>query len=291
MEVHVVNPHGYCQGVHAAIAIALKAKEDYPDRDVYMLGLLVHNEETMEYLSAKGLIPLDETEKPILDHILDRKKGDVVVFSAHGHPAAYEDLARDKGLIVVDATCRYVQENLLAALSSPPPIIYLGVAGHLESEAFLANCPDANFYDVKGGRCDLLRAKGQGKDPLVVTQTTLSGEEIDAAMGEIRKIFPNARLLKSRCLATQMRQDAMAHIPEDVDAVIVLGSNRSNNSLKLAEIAKAQGFTTHLCLGLEQVKSLDLRKTRKLALSSGASTSNQTFQEVLSYLRSVPVEG
>ena len=291
MEVHVVNPHGYCQGVHAAIAIALKAKEDYPDRDVYMLGLLVHNEETMEYLSAKGLIPLDETEKPILDHILDRKKGDVVVFSAHGHPAAYEDLARDKGLIVVDATCRYVQENLLAALSSPPPIIYLGVAGHLESEAFLANCPDANFYDVKGGRCDLLRAKGQGKDSLVVTQTTLSGEEIDAAMGEIRKIFPNAQLLKSRCLATQMRQDAMAHIPEDVDAVIVLGSNRSNNSLKLAEIAKAQGFTTYLCLGLDQVKSLDLTKTRKLALSSGASTSNQTFQEVLSYLRSVPVEG
>ena len=285
MNVLPVNPHGYCMGVHAALSLALKTKQQYPDRDVYMLGLLVHNETAVEFLKEHGLIPLDETKQSILDHILDRKEGDVVIFSAHGHPAAYEDLAKAKGLIVVDATCRYVQENLDAGLTAPSPVLYIGVEGHLESEAFLANCPEATFYDVKSGHNELLRLRGVTESPTIITQTTLSSIEIDAAMEEIRKIFPGASILKQRCFATTARQQAIEQLPQDVDAVIVLGSNRSNNSLKLAEIARKGGKEVFLCLGLKEVQSLKLKGKKRLALCSGASTSNETFDECLNYLR------
>lgn len=287
MEVLILNPHGYCIGVRQAIATALKTKQDYPDRNVYLLGLLVHNEETMADLSKHGLIPLDETKKSLLDYLFELKKGDVVVFSAHGHPEAYEDFAKDKGLIVVDATCRFVQENLAAGRDTDRPVLYIGVEGHLESEAFLANCPEAYFYDVKSGKCNFLGLKGKGVPPIVITQTTLSSLEVEKAMAEIRSFFPEAVIEKERCHSTTLRQKAVSELPEDVDGLIVLGSTRSNNSVKLAELAQARGIPTYLCLGLEDVKKVDLGQKKRLALCSGASTSDNTFDAVLSYLRSV----
>ena len=216
----------------------------------------------------------------------DLKKGDVVVLSAHGHPSAYDDLAREKGIEIIDATCRFVNENLDLALKSDRPVLYIGLSGHLESEAFLANCPDAFFYDVKSRRCaGILVLKGKGVDPLIITQTTLSKDEIDFAMADIRSLFPNAVLSKERCASTTLRQKALKEMPDDVDAVIVLGSKRSNNSLKLAEIAASRGVETYLCLDLEDVKKLDLHEKRRAALISGASTSGETFDEVLTYLK------
>ena len=286
MDVLPLRPSGYCAGVTAALSIAAKAKKMYPDRNVYLLGLLVHNEDAVASLEKLGLIPLDEREKPLLDYLFELKKGDVVVFSAHGHPEAYEDFAKGRGIECIDATCRFVTENLDIAKESAKPVLYIGLQGHLESEAFLANCPEAFFYDVKSRRCEgILALKGKCPNPLIITQTTLSKDEIDSAMEDIRSIFPKAELTKERCASTTLRQKALREMPDDVDCVIVLGSKRSNNSLKLAEIGASRGVETHLCLDLEEVRLLDLQKKRRVALISGASTSGDTFEEVLTYLR------
>lgn len=287
MRVIPLNPHGYCLGVNQALALALKAKKDYPEKNVYLLGLLVHNEEAMDFLSSRGLIPLDERKAGLLDYLLNLKKGDVVVFSAHGHPEAYEDFAKDKGLIVIDATCRYVKENLETALNAPTPVLYIGVEGHLESEAFLANCPEAVFYDVKSRHCNFLKLKGRTHSPTIITQTTLSCLEVEDALKDIREFFPSATLTKERCHSTSLRQKAILGMPSSVDALIVLGSKRSNNSLKLAELGASRGIETHLCLGLEEVRRLDLKGKKEVALSSGASTSEETFQAVFNYLSSL----
>lgn len=287
MDVLALHPHGYCLGVNAALSKALAAKKDHPDKNVYLLGLLVHNETAVEFLKSRGLIPLDERKKGLLDYLFDLQKGDVVVFSAHGHPLSYEDFARQKGLIVVDATCRYVSENLQSALSYEGPILYIGVAGHLESEAFLANCPDATFYDVKSGHWNPLRLKGMKGEVRIITQTTLSSLEIEGALAEIRSFFPEAKLEKERCHSTSLRQKAVLDLPNDVEALVVLGSARSNNSVKLYEIAASKGIDAFLCLGLDEVKNINWNGKRRVALCSGASTSDETFDEVLNYLRSV----
>ena len=284
MKVRTLVPHGYCLGVNSALTLALKAKKDHPDQDVYLLGLLVHNEEAMDFLVDRGLIPIDERKTPLLDAILGMKRGDVVVFSAHGHPEAYDDLAKEKGLVVYDATCRYVKENLECGLKAPTPVLYIGVEGHLESEAFLANCPEATFYDVKSRRSDLIGLRGKTATPTIITQTTLSSLEVEDALNQIRAIFPHAVLTKERCHSTSLRQKAIQDLPSEVDALIVLGSTRSNNSVKLAELGRAKGIDTYLCLGLEDVMKLNLENKKEVALSSGASTSEATYQAVLTYL-------
>lgn len=93
MEVLIVNPHGYCQGVFRALKIAMQAKRDHPGAPIYLLGMIVHNEVATRGLEREGFRVLDEKKAPLIEQLRALEKGDVVVFSAHGHPKAFDRLA------------------------------------------------------------------------------------------------------------------------------------------------------------------------------------------------------
>ncbi|MCF0112653.1 MAG: hypothetical protein HUJ60_01580, partial [Bacilli bacterium] len=121
----------------------------------------------------------------------------------------------------------------------------------------------------------------------IIAQTTLSQEEIAEALHRIHQDFPEAKLLKGTCLSTTERQEAIKRLPEDVDVLIVLGSSSSNNSKKLAEIGAKRGLDTHLVLGLDELKRIRFDGKKKVALSSGASTSPKTYDLCCDYLLSL----
>ncbi len=284
MEVKLVKPCGYCLGVTQAMKIAEKAKMDYPDKKVYLLGLLVHNEDAVKELSSLGLIVLDERKKGLKESLLEIEEGSVVVFSAHGHPEEYNEIAKDRGLIQIDATCCHVQENLeYARENQDSGIIYVGAKGHLEAEAFRANLPCC-FYDVKSN--ELLGELPKGDEPLIVSQTTLSYEEVSRAFMAIRNLKPNARLGKERCLATSSRQNALKKaIEEGVDGVFVIGSSLSSNTKKLRDIALSYHLPTFMALNEDELRSLDIPEMKKAAVVSGASTDIATALRCASYLK------
>ena len=268
--------------------IALKAKKEHPGQRVVLLGNLVHNEIAVADLKKAGLEIIDERKTAPLDGLLSLNAKDVVVFSAHGHPEVYDDLAKAKGLVLIDATCPFVKENTKEGQNSEEPIIYIGVPGHLECEAFLANCPDAAFYDIEKKEFPYLRIKGKKKAPRIIAQTTLSLEEVESAKADILSLLPNAIMGKERCFATRERQKVVGELrKEDVDVLIVLGSATSNNSKKLYEIAKNNGLPCFLCLDKDEVAKLDLSAYKKAALISGASTAESTCLEVEAYLKSL----
>lgn len=285
MQVVKINPHGFCQGVQNALDLAYKAKKENPKKTVYLLGLLVHNEEVISSLTNDGFVVLDETTASLYELLNQIPNGQVLLFSAHGHPEELDKLALEKSLIVYDASCPFVQANLKLAKqkAATSPIIYIGSKGHLECSSFLANCPQAHFYDVKRDELD----SPVSKNPYVISQTTLSGEELSKAHKFLRKAYPNLELGPERCLATRQRQQAIVDVPKTCDVTIILGSKRSNNSQKLFEIALSEGQDAHLVLNLEQLKKIDLKEKKKAALSSGASTSQQTYDACLAYLENL----
>ena len=287
MQVVPVLPFGYCCGVLSAISLALKTKKEHPESRVYLLGMLVHNEDAVAMLSRQGLLLLDERQAPLAEQLRGVEPGSIVIFSAHGHPQEWEQIAAKGELSVIDASCRFVKENLFYGkkAAAQGPIIYIGVAGHLEAEAFLANVKEAAFYDIGSGQFD--KEKIKGEKPLLIAQTTLSYLEVEEAYREIAKSFPAAKIGKERCHSTSLRQDAIRRLPSDVEQVIVLGSKRSNNSLKLQEIAAKQGFDARLVLDLEELKKIDLSGVSKVALASGASTAQETFRACREYLESL----
>ena len=286
MEVFEVKPHGYCQGVMDAIKLALKAKEENPDRTCFLLGGIVHNEDTIRFFEERGFIILNE-KKASLDVLISSiPDGEVVIFSAHGHAKSLEDIAKKKQLIIYDATCPFVTANMrLASSKHQRDIVYVGVKGHLEAEGFLANVKTAGFYDTDRARFEAYKENIIA--PLVIGQTTLSKKEFDDAYAFISMNYPGSEAGLSRCRSTTNRQEALRNAAREGGTVIVLGSKTSNNTRKLYEIGIEEGRTTYLVLGLDELKTIPLEKERRIVLCSGASTSKNTFDECLDYLKSI----
>ena len=289
MRILDVIPFGYCSGVLAALKTALEYAKAHHDEEIYLLGMLVHNEDSVALLERLGVHVLDERKGSLQDQLEAIPDEVTVIFSAHGHPSVYEEIAARKRIKTIDTTCKFVLENHHLAqktYASSDDIVYIGSKGHLESIGFLADLPRVSFYDVKS---KTLSIRGNLKSPEVYAQTTLGKDELEMAMEEIAKRYPGARLEKGRCQATTLRQDALIKIlsTQEVDTLIVLGSKTSNNSKKLAEIGERYGVRSHLCLNLSEVKSLDLSSSKVIALSSGASTSRECYLEVKDYLSSL----
>jgi len=282
MDILILQPHGYCPGVKRALELAQKALKE-EEGPLLMIGGLVHNERVLAELKKDGII--FPTSEP-LDTILGADKNDRLLFSAHGHPLAYEELAALRGLRYYDGTCPFVQENLEAALSFEGAILYLGIAGHDEAVAFQCNVPDCSFYDVKTGEWNPIKLKGQELPVGIICQTTLGNDEIETALKAIREYLPDVTVLKENCPSSKARQKVIENL-KDVDALIIMGSPTSANSKQLVRIGESKGIESHLCLDVEAVKALDLSGKKKIALGSGASVPEATLQEALSYLRSL----
>ncbi|MFA7032103.1 MAG: 4-hydroxy-3-methylbut-2-enyl diphosphate reductase, partial [Bacilli bacterium] len=108
MKVTILEPKGYCAGVNNAISLALKIKDKYPRQIVTVLGMLVHNSYVTSFLKEKGI--------DMVDNINDISRG-VVIFTAHGHRQEWEDIAKEKGLIIYDAICPLVKKNILSIVN------------------------------------------------------------------------------------------------------------------------------------------------------------------------------
>ena len=248
-----------------------------------MLGGLVHNEKVLQELRDQGFLLHDGN---ILDGILEAKPGTRLLFSAHGHPIAYEDIADMRGLSYYDGTCPFVQENLEAAASFEGAILYLGLEGHEEASAFLANVPESVFYDIRSGKWNPLKLKGMELPIGIICQTTLGNDEIENALKEIRAYFPDAVVLKENCPSSKARQKVIESL-KDVDCLIIMGSKSSANSRQLVRIGESKGIESHLCLDVAELTKIDLTGKKKVALGSGASVPEATLQEALTYLRSL----
>ena len=283
MEILVLQPHGYCPGVKRALDLARLALKD-EDSPLVMLGGLVHNETVIASLQEEGFV-LPKEENP-LDTLLSVPSGTRILFSAHGHPLAYEDICDLRNLPYYDGTCPFVQENLEAGRNCEGCLIYCGIEGHQEAIAFLTNVPEAIFYDVKTGAYNLIKAKGKQLPVYIICQTTLGNDEISKAVADIKKDFPDATLLKENCPSSHARQKVVADL-EGVDALIIMGSKTSANSRQLVRIGQSKGIESHLCLDVNEVEAVDLSGKKKIALGSGASVPEATLEEALTYLQSL----
>lgn len=286
MKVSLIKPQGFCSGVTKAISIARKAKEENPNKPIYILGMLAHNKTLIDDLAKDGFITLSDADE--IDSINELSPGDVLVFTAHGHDQKVEDYARKQGLIIYDATCFKVKDNLekiRKEIDAGHQVIYIGQKGHKEAKAALAVSEKVSLYDTK-----LLINYYLITDdnPFVINQTTLNFYELSGYHKDILKHIPGARIEQEICAATRLRQEAVTKIDKDTDLIVVVGSKNSSNSNKLYDIAKANfiNSTIYMVNDLNELSSIDLQGKKKAAVVSGASTPKNIVDDIYNYLLS-----
>jgi 4-hydroxy-3-methylbut-2-enyl diphosphate reductase len=287
MEVVKITPRGYCHGVVDAFRIAKRVREE-TDGPVHMLGMLVHNTHATDDLQQQGIALVDQPDRLAG---LSQIKGGTVIFTAHGVSPQVKQRAVELGLTPVDATCSDVvrTHELVADLARKGyDVVYIGRKGHPEPEGVVGEAP-GNVYLVQDPEdIDALDLKG---DRIAVTcQTTLSVWDTEDLIGRVKQRYPQAEVHNEICRATQERQEAAVAAAKYVDLVIVVGSPRSSNSLRLVEVVKKlANKPAYLVDSLEELDLSWFAGVKKVGVTSGASTPSQLTRRVIEYLESVEV--
>lgn len=284
VEVLKISPRGYCYGVVDAMVLAMQTAKnfDFP-RPIYILGMIVHNRHVVEAFEREGIVTLDGPDRLSMLEKID--KG-TVIFTAHGVSPQVKQRAREKGLTIVDATCPDVtrtHELIKEKVADGYDVIYIGKKGHPEPEGALGNAPDKvhlveSERDVENLRLD--------NDKIIVTnQTTMSQWDIKEIMNRCIAKYPHAEIHNEICLATQVRQEAVAEQAGEADLLIVVGDPKSNNSNRLAQVSKEIAGTEAYRVGdVTEIKKEWLFGKKKVAVTAGASTPTPITREVIEYL-------
>jgi 4-hydroxy-3-methylbut-2-enyl diphosphate reductase len=284
-KVVLAKPRGFCAGVDRAIDVVNMALQLYGS-PVYVRKEIVHNKYVIRSLAAKGAVFVDELDVvPV---------GAVAIFSAHGVSPEVRATAEAKNLKVIDATCPLVTKVHMEAIRyarEDRTIILVGHDGHDEVIGTMGEVP---------GQIHLVGSieeaeKVQVSDPdrvAVTTQTTLGVDDANVIIEVLRRRFPNLITPASDdiCYATQNRQTAVKLLAEDVDLVLVLGSDNSSNSRRLREVAEGAGAKAFLIDDANEIDPAWLEGVECVAITAGASAPEYLVQQVVNYFRSMGVE-
>ena len=281
MKVEVIEPHGFCMGVRAAVEKASRTLSLSSGKAVYCLHELVHNEQVVARLVARGLRFVES-----LDEVPD---GATVLFSAHGVAPAVRAEAQRRGLAVVDATCPFVERAHRAVCDFAArgvPVVVVGRPEHAEVRGVMGECADARVVSTPEEVAALPFPDG----PVgVVCQTTLSHDTVCAVLDALRARYPRLETPAAAdvCTATRDRQRAVAEfVRGGGDSVLVLGSAGSSNTNRLVEVARAAGALFAARAGtLEEVRALNFGGVRRLGVTAGASTPEYLLQGVVTWCR------
>ncbi|MEC0257925.1 4-hydroxy-3-methylbut-2-enyl diphosphate reductase [Paenibacillus lautus] len=284
MEVLKISPRGYCYGVVDAMVLARQAAQnlDLP-RPIYILGMIVHNSHVTQSFEDEGIITLDGPNRM---EILSQVESGTVIFTAHGVSPEVRKLARDKGLTTLDATCPDVTKThdlIRDKVADGYEIIYIGKKGHPEPEGAIGIEPEHVHLIEKEEEIEQLQVKSSRI--IITNQTTMSQWDIKHIMKSLLDKFPGAEIHNEICLATQVRQEAVAEQAGQADLVIVVGDPRSNNSNRLAQVSEEiAGVPAHRIGDVTELRREWLEGVGKVAVTSGASTPTPITKEVIAYL-------
>jgi 4-hydroxy-3-methylbut-2-en-1-yl diphosphate reductase len=284
MEVIKITPRGYCYGVVDAMVLARQAARnlDLP-RPIYILGMIVHNKHVVDAFEEEGIITLDGPNRL---ELLEKVDKGTVIFTAHGVSPEVRRKAREKGLTIVDATCPDVtktHELIREKVAEGYEIIYIGKQGHPEPEGAMGVAPGKVHLVEKAEDVEKLNLNN---DRLIVTnQTTMSQWDVAELMNLVRQKYPHVEIYNEICLATQQRQEAVAEQAKGADLCIVVGDPRSNNSNRLAQVAREiAGVEAYRVADVTEIQIDWLKGKKKVAVTSGASTPTAITREVIQFL-------
>jgi 4-hydroxy-3-methylbut-2-en-1-yl diphosphate reductase len=279
MKILLANPRGFCAGVNMAIE-CLERALDFFGPPLYVYHEIVHNKFVVDRFRERGTVFVES-----LDEV---PPGSPLLYSAHGVSPQIRDQAQKRRLLAIDATCPLVIKVHLEAVRYAREgytIILIGHEGHDEVIGTMGEAPNQMILVETAEDVERLAVPNPSK-VAYLTQTTLSVDDANIVIAALRKKFPNiANPPKDDiCYATQNRQEAVRDLAARADLVLVLGSQNSSNSRRLAEIANGLGIPSYLIDGVGEIRDEWFAAVDSVLITAGASAPEHVVQECVEYL-------
>ena len=275
---------GFCYGVKRAVETAKKLKSENPDKEVSVLGELIHNSQVISELEALGIKTLTE---------IPTSGEGICVIRSHGESPEIIEKIKNAGFTPVDLTCpdvKKVQQKAIELAKDDYFVVIVGKSEHPEVIAIKANAELWSKNVVVAASVEQLRPfetqiKAH-KRVGVVVQTTQRIATLNSIVEYLTGVSKELHIANTICASTAMRQKEAQELAQNSDLMIVVGSKKSANTTHLAEILTGITKTIHIENDDELAKYQDLvDNAQNISITAGASTPQVVIEKVLNKLK------
>lgn len=295
-KLYIASPRGFCVGVERIIEVLETARQEYPDKEIYINHAPVHN----TYVVSR----LEKIRVKVMKSIDDISEDSIAAISAHdASPQEKEAILQKKPAGYIDGACPLVKkphDEVKRLITKDPEttILYIGHAGHAEAIGVIGEAPNNINLIQTPEDATSIQVNNPEKVALLM-QTTLSQRDAGEMTKILRERFPNIwePKVSDICFATQNRQDGVeAVVKKGAEAIVVVSSQTSSNGTRLVEVA-VQALRTEMKIPLEEAQKraimVDDASTldpnffinkNSVGITAAASTPEDKVQEVVSWL-------
>lgn len=278
-KVILLRPRGFCAGVVRAIDVVKIALELH-GAPIYVRKEIVHNRHVVDELRGLGAIFVNE-----LDEV---PAGSRSIFSAHGVSPAVRQLAEERALKAIDATCPLVTKVHLEATRFARQgytILLIGHREHEEIEGTYGEAPESTIIVETEQEAERVEVPDASR-VCYLTQTTLSLDETKGIIEVLKRRFPQMQGPKSQdiCYATENRQLAVKAVTPMCQLLLVVGSQNSSNSKRLVEVCRNAGVPGFLVDDKSYLKDEWFEGVETVAVTAGASAPEHLVAELVEAL-------
>ena len=274
---------GFCYGVKRAVETTKKLKKENPEKEIFVLGELIHNSHVIDELSALGIHTVEE--------LPDNGDGICVIRSHGAAPEVFENV-KQKGYETVDLTCpdvKKVQQKAIQLVEEGFLLIIVGKPEHPEVCAIKANAQTHGEHVIVAPDTDSLKEYEEEikkhKRIGVVVQTTQRIENLQSVVNYLLPFAREIKVFNTICASTSMRQAEAKNLAKESDLMVVVGSKKSANTTHLEEILSGITRTIHIetDVELENFNKL-IKNAHNIGVTAGASTPDMIIENVMNKL-------
>ena len=282
-EIKLAKFAGFCYGVKRAVETVKKLKAENPEKNIFVLGELIHNTDVINELEQLGIKTIDE----VPEH------GDgICVVRSHGESPKIIEKIQQAGFSLVDLTCpdvKKVQQKAIELAKDDCFVVIVGKSEHPEVIGINANARLWSSNVVVVSSVEQLKIYEKNikshKRVGVVVQTTQMLRTLNPIVEYLTSISKELHIANTICQSTAMRQSEAKELAKESDLMVVVGSKKSANTSHLAEILKNITNTIHI----ENDSELDnykeiIEKSQKISITAGASTPQNVIEKVVEQL-------
>lgn len=272
MKITIDSSAGFCFGVRRALTLALNAAVS--SKNIVMLGDIVHNEDVVRSINRAGIKKINR---------LGRGKGKTLLIRAHGASLNTLRDARRHGYTILDATCPMVKEIHAIAKKMEKQgytLVIIGDKNHDEIKGIKGQLLVSPLVIEAPGKIHWKQLKGTRK-VAIVAQSTQTEENVSSIVGLLKKKIKNVAFFNTICLPTRLKQEKMKALPAKNDLMLVIGSKTSANTRRLYELSRKFNPATFWVQSHRDIKQEWFKGKKKVGITAGASTPQETIEAVV----------
>lgn len=283
-EIKLAKFAGFCYGVKRAVETVKKLKAENPEKNIFVLGELIHNTDVINELESLGIKTINE--------VPEHGNG-ICVVRSHGESPEIIEKIQNSGFSLVDLTCpdvKKVQQKAIELAKDGYFVVIVGKSEHPEVIGINANAKLWSDKVVVASSIEQLKIYEKEikahKRVGVVVQTTQMLKTLNPIVEYLTSISKELHIANTICQSTAMRQSEAKELAKESDLMVVVGSKKSANTSHLAEILKNITSTIHI----ENDSELDnykdiINNSNKISITAGASTPQNVIEKVMKKLK------